>query len=313
MAGFLDRLEDYLIKPPLPSVAFQLSSHYMSGIHVSPKERKIKHHFILPLKNSVIQSSFNKKNVKDGSYLEKKIKEGMEKLRLSKSKIALFIPEVCLNVFLFPFVSLPSAQKDKEEIIRWRVKKQMPLLPKDTRLSFEVIKSDGEKKILVTLAKASVIQEYEDFFSRVGLKVGAIGVSTLSLSNLLDSEGEGNLMVINLEDDTISLIAFINSEIVLYRHKPFVLEGQSELPFSQKLESIVKEVENTVNFIEDREKKKINSFWIRMGLVSPEEEMFSILRERLSLPLKGVEASGVSGLNFREKQILSPLIGQILC
>lgn len=312
MARFLDRLKNYLTIPPLPSAAFQVSANQLSGICASPKEKKIKHHFISPLKDSVIQPSFDKKNLKDGEYLEEKIKKGKQMLHLSESKIACLIPERCLKVFVFSFASLPSAKMEREQIIRWQLKKQMPLLPDDARLSYEVIKSNKDVKIVVSLARASVVEEYEKLFAGAGLKLRVVGVSTLSLFNLLDRE-EGNLVVINLEEDYIALMAVLNSEIVMYRIKPFVLEEKAALPVAQRIDDVVKEVENTVNFIEDREKKKIDSVRIRLGTANQKEEILSGLREHLSLPLKGIEASLASKLNFRESQILSPLIGQILC
>jgi len=312
MTALFNSLKDYLIKPPSLSVAFQISHHYLSGIHVSPKERSIESQFILPLDSSALQPSFDKINISDDSYLEGKMKEGVEKLKFSGKNIAFLIPESCLKVFVFSFVPLPSLQKEREEIIRWRVKKQMPLLPDDTRLSFVILSSNKEEKVLVSLARASVVQEYENCFAKMGLRVGTVGVATLNLMSLIEEKEGDNFIVINLEEDYISLMAFLNSEIALYRSKPLVRESQAELPFSKKAEDIVKEVKNTVNFIEDREKKKISSFWARSGIVNPEEEIFPVLEERLAVPLKAIETPPESGLNFHDSQILSPLIGQVL-
>jgi hypothetical protein len=312
MTTLFNRLKDYLIKPPSFSVAFQISHHYLSGIHVSPKEGKMKSQFILPLESSALQPSFDKINIADDSYLEDRIKEGVKQLKFSEKNIALLLPESCLKIFVFSFVSFPSSPKEKEEIIRWSVKKQMPLVPDDTRLSFAVLRSNKEEKVLVSLARASVVHEYESFFTKLGLRVGTVGVATLNLMNLIDREDDGNFIVLNLEEDYISLMAFLNSEIALYRVKPLVRESQAKLPFSKKIEDIVKEVKNTVNFIEDREKIKIDIFWARLGIVDPGEEILSTLQERLAVPLKMIEPPPASGLNFHESQILSPLVGQIL-
>lgn len=311
MARFIDRLKNYLTTPPLPSAAFQISANQLSGICALSKERKIKHHFISPLKDTMIEPSFDKKNIKDEAYLEEEIRKGKQMLHLSESKIACLIPERCLRVFVFSFASLPSAQMEREQVIRWQLKKQVPLLPDDARLSYDVIKSNKNLKILVSLARASVIKEYENVFARAGLKVRVVGVATLSLFDLLKRE-EGNLMVINLEEDYIALMAVLNSEIVMYRIKPFVLEEKTPLSVNKRINNVVQEVENTINFIEDREKKKIDSVRIRLGISNQKEEILSVLRENLSLPLEGIEASLASRLNFRESQILSPLFGQIL-
>jgi hypothetical protein len=312
MANFFDRIANFFSQLPLPHAAFQLTTRYLSGIHYSPKERKLKYHFILPLKSGVVEPSFDKKNIKDPLYLKEKISEGARKMHLTKSAVATLIPELCFKVFVFSFDSLPPSLKEREEIIRWRVKKQMPSLPDDVRFSFDVTKENKREKALVSLARASVIREYEDLFRELRIRVKTIAVPTLSLFNLINWEKEKDVLVSNIEEDHISLMAIINSEIALYRLKPFVLDPHSQMPAPQKIENIVKEVENTVNFIEDREKKKINFLWLRLGFLERESEMFTGLREKLSLPLGQIESALTLELNLKEKQMLSPLIGQIL-
>jgi cell division protein FtsB len=94
---------------------------------------------------------------------------------------------------------------------------------------------------------------------------------------------------------------------VLYRQKPFILPSRSDFFEPQTVETIVKEVENTVNFVEDKEKRKIQSFRVRLGLIHKGEEMFSLLNEKSSFPFKGIKEGLTSKLSSEEKQILSPL------
>lgn len=307
-----NRIKEYFTKPNFPRSAFYLSSRYLSGIHVSPKERKIKYHFITSLESGVIQPSFNKKNIKNGALLEKKIKEGLEKLHLAEQKIACLIPELSLQAFVFSFDSLPSSFQEREQVIRFRVKKQMAFIPEDARLSFDVIESDHSKKVLVSLARASIIQDYEDLLRKLGLKVRGVSSPVLSLYNVMSREGDGEFLLINIEEESLSLVAVINSEIVLYRQKPFGLESKEAMFSNQIIESIVKEVENTANFIEDRDKKKVDSLWVRLGVLGLEDEIFSKLKKKLSFPLRRIDVPLVSNLAIKERQFLSPLIGQIL-
>jgi hypothetical protein len=312
MALFTDKIKNYFTRQLLPRSAIQLTSSYLSGIHVSSKEGKIKNHFIFPLERGVIEPSFSNKNIKNPAVLEKKIKQGLEKLHLSDNKIACLIPELSLKAFVFSFDSLPSSREHRERIIRFRVKKQIPLLPADARFSFDRIRSNGSGRMFVAVARSSIIQEYEDLFSKLRLKVRAVGVPTLSLFYLLNRAKERDLLIINIEKDSLSLIAGLNSEVAMYRLKPFIPSSLTEASGFQRVGDIVKEVENTVNFVEDKEKKKVNSFRIRLGLLEPEEGAFSQLKEKLSLPARGIEEGLTSKLGLREKIILSPLIGQIL-
>jgi hypothetical protein len=306
-----DRIKKYFVEQPFPRSAFQISSHCLSGIRASHKEGKIKKHFYLPLERGVILPSFTRNNIQRPKVLQEKLKEGLEELRLSDRRIASLLPELSIKVFVFSFDSLPSSRRERDQIIRFRIKKQMPLLPEDVKFSVDRIKYNHREKVIVAIARSSVIQEYEDLFGHFNLKVRAVGAPTLSLNNLMSEAKEKSLLVLNVEEDFLSLIAIVNSEIALYRLKPFSLDSESSVLGSERVENIVKEVENTVHFIEDREKKKLQSLWVRLGIVDLEGEMFLKLQEKVSLPLKGIGEFLPSELSSKEKTILSPLFGQI--
>ncbi len=310
MNALLDRIKGYFTQHPIPHSALQISSHYISGIRFSPKEGRIKNYFILPLEKGVIEPSFSKKNIKKPDILEKRIREGLEKLSLSEHNIACLIPELSLQTFVFSFDSLPPSRQEREQIVRFRIKKQMPILPADSRFSFRVIRSNNSEKILSAVARASVVQEYEDLFSRLRLKVRAIGVPTLSLFNLVERDKEKNLLLINIEENSLCLLAIVNSEIALYRLKSYILDSEADV--SGFVGNIIKEIENTVNFVEDREQEKVHSLLIRQGLLENDEKMLRLLKERLPFPLKGIESCLDAELGLQEKKILSPLFGQIL-
>ena len=76
--------------------------------------------------------------------------------------------------------------------------------------------------------------------------------------------------------------------------------------------NIVQEVENTLNFIEDKEKKTIKSIWVRVGVLGPDENLFNHLEKKLAIAFKKIETCVPFELEAREKRILAPLIGQVL-
>ncbi|MFQ6068939.1 MAG: type IV pilus biogenesis protein PilM [Candidatus Aminicenantales bacterium] len=312
MADLAQKIRHSLTQPILPHAAFQVSSHYLSGMFVSGAERKIKERFILPLKEGVIEPSFSKKNVLDEAFLVEKVRQGAEKLHLSKKSIACLIPEPCSKISVLNFDSFPSSHKEREGIIRWQLKKKMPFLPPDTRLSYASIESNAKVKILVSGARTAVVKEYEDSFAKAGLRARLVTTPTLSLYNLFEKEDRGDSIVVNIEEESISLMVIVNGEISLYRAKPFVHHRTDKPHLSQKIEYVVTELENTINFIHDKEGKKIDSLWIRVALIDPEGEVFSRLKERLVLPLKGMDSFLPSDLSSRERQILAPLAGSIV-
>jgi len=307
-----DKIRNYFTRPRLYDSGIHISSRYISGIQVSPKEGKIRNHFVLPLEGGIIHPSFNKKNIKNSELLEKRIKEELEKIHIGGRNIVFLLPEMAQKAFIFYFDSFPASQQERAHLIRFRVKKQMPMLPDDIRFSFELRKSNGSKKVLTTIARSSVIQEYENLFDQLHMKVRIVGIPSLSVSNLLNKESEKDTMFINIEEDLFSLVVNIDSEIVLYRQKPFGANVENHNSSAQKIRHIVQEVANTVNFIEDRDKRRINCLIIRLGLLDRGEEIFVGLEEKLHFPLKRIESYVDFNIPLKEKEILSPLIGQLL-
>ena len=269
-------------------------------------------YFILPFEQSVVEPSFTRENITDKSALEERLKEGIEKLHLSDKKTACLIPELSLKAFVFSFESLPSSTEEKEKIIRFRIKRQMGFFPEDARLSYQEISSRKEKKLLVSLAKDSVIQEYEAFLSQLGLKVRFLGSPVLGLYNVFNNPEDGNILLINVERESLGLIAVLEQEISLYRQKPFALEARAESSADQLAENIITEVDNTAHFLEDTEKQSIDYLYMRIGSLSGADKIYAQLEDRLTYALKRIDVARLERLNAKEREILSPLIGQIL-
>jgi Tfp pilus assembly PilM family ATPase len=308
---FFDRIKYFFSAQPLPHSGMQISSNYLSGIRISPNDRRLMHHFVLPITEDVIVSSFHKKNIKDSAALEKIIHQGLSKLHVTDHKIVLLIPELAQKTFVFTFDSIPASTKEKEQIILFRVKKQIPVLPKDTRLSYTLINSNTQKKVLATIARSAVVEEYEEVFNRQRLKVQVVGVPSLNLFNLIDREKDTDCMIMDLERDVFSLLAITNSQISLYRQKPITKDLIDQETSRDMWMDILQEVENTAQFVENKEKRKIKCFWVRTGVFGSADFILSTLGERCQCPVKTIESSFKSSLPMEDVRLLTPLLGQL--
>ena len=310
MNSFLDRFKNFFTEQPLPSSAIQVTSSYISGIHLSSKERRLKHHFVLPLPEEIIQPSFDSPNIKDAHQLMKNITDRVEKFNIYSHGVTLVLPELSQRTFVFSFDSLPKALREREQIIRFRIKKQMPLLSDDVRISSDMIQAKDGKKVLSSVAQVSVIDDYERFFSQMRVRIRTVGIPVLGLSNLIDWKKEKDFLLVNIEKDSFGLLAVTNSEASLYRQKPLINLNEDDL--TVRVRNIVQEIENTVHFIEDKEKRSIAAVWIRMAEPGSGEEMFSRLETKLSFPVRSIHSLLGIKLRDEEKRILSPLLGQLL-
>lgn len=311
MALPLGNLREYFTVPPCPSAVIQLTPGYISAVLVDAKEGRVKGHLVFDLPAGLIEPHFDRPNIADAAALAGILKDGLKPLGFSGKRIACLVPETCLKILVLAFDSLPASEREREKIIRWRAKKQMPVLPDDVRLSYDSWPSASSLKLLVVLARTPVIQEYEGLFAGLGLEAGIITGPTLSLLNLVDWEEDGDLLAVNIEDDSLGLGAITGGVPAFYRLKMFGVERGNIQHFSDKVETIVKEIENTAHFIEDREKREIRSLLFRSGLKDSRQDILEALRAGLPFEVHPIEVPASLGLAPGVSGFLAPLIGQV--
>jgi hypothetical protein len=134
---------------------------------------------------------------------------------------------------------------------------------------------------------------------------------TISLLNLLDWENEKDLLLANIEEDSLGLMAVSHGEPALYRLKTFPGARGEGFRLSQKIEAAVQEIENTAHFIEDREKRAVRTLWVRSGLSRGKEDVLAGLRIGLSLEVRPVQVPSSSGLAADMNGFLAPPAGLV--
>jgi hypothetical protein len=303
--ALLDRIGGFFAKPPCPPVILQVSSVFLSGLQVADKEKKPRQRLIVHLPGGLVEPHFERANILDRAALAGLLQEHLRRLGASGGDAACLLPEACFRVFVLPFESLPASDRERENLILFRAKKQIPLPPDDLRLSYQTMESGSGVKVVAALARASVIREYEAFFAGLGLKLGIVSPPALSLVNLIDWRTEPAGLLVNLDDDSLSLVAITRSEPALYRVKAFAGERGE----ARRVDGLAKEIENTIHFIEDREQQAIPSLWFRNGLLDGSDDLPSALAGKLAVPVKPVPTAPLDSLPEAERSILAPLAG----
>jgi hypothetical protein len=304
------RLKSHFQDRLLPDAVFQLSPAFLSGIRVSKKDGSIRSGFVLPLRDHPLSPSFDRPNVNDPSALEEAVAQGMENLRLSSGLAAILVPEPSARVFVLSVDSFPRTGKERDTFLRWRIGKQMPLIPDDARIDYAFTPGRGARKIIVAMARQTVIREYESLFEKAGLKPVLVTVPSLALINLVGQGGPSNGILLNLEDETLTLLAVMDSGWALYRQKGVGGSGGPEA--EERADNIVREAENTIRFLEDKERKRIERLWVRTAVAAERPQLMDRLKDRIDLPLEPVIYEAPEAWSEAQKALLAPLVGQIL-
>jgi hypothetical protein len=303
------RLRTYFSERLLPDAVFQIAPTHLSGIRVSRTDGAVKGGFVLPFRERPVAPSFDRPNVTDLAALEEAVAQGKRNLRLSSGSAALLVPELSVRVFVLGVDSFPASGREREAFIRWRIGKQMPLVPEDARIDYAVTAGRGARKIIVAMARQVVIWEYEALFEKAGLKPVVVTAPSLALVNLVPRAGRNNAVLLNIEAEGLTVLALADPGWSLYRQKDIGAPGASA---GEREENIVREAENTIRFLEDRDRTPVERLWLRCAAAAEQPEIRARLGERIAVPIEPVDYRAPDVWTEAHKAVLAPLIGQVL-
>lgn len=304
------RLKTHFTERLLPDAVFQIAPGHLSGLRVSRGDGAVKGGFVQPFRERPVAPSFDRTNVTAPDALEEAIAQGQKNLRLSSGTVALLIPEPSVRIFVMAVDSFPASRKERDAFLRWRIAKQMPLIPEDARLDYAATPGRGARKIIAVLARQAVVQEYEAPFEKAGLKPVVVAAPSLALVNLVRRDVRTNGVLLNIEDETLTALALAEGGWTLYRQKDI---GRPEAgPAGEREENIIREAENTVRFLEDRDHAPVEALWLRCAALVELPAIQARLQERVGLPVEPVDYQAPEAWTEAHKAILAPLIGQIL-
>ncbi|MCJ7612153.1 MAG: hypothetical protein MUP19_07815 [Candidatus Aminicenantes bacterium] len=304
-----ERLRNFLTRQPFPPTAFQLTMSGLAGVHRAGRDHRSGRHVILPLRPGSLEPSFDRPNIKDAAHVSDRVREALRQLNIRDHNVSLLIPESSLKSAILSFDELPDSPAEREQLILWRLRKQMPSLPENIRLSVDVLGADRPRKVFVSVIHSAVLAEYEGLFSRQGARVRNVSLAILSLSNLLSLENTPSGILANIEEDGLSLLAIVKAEAAFYRSKPFLPDSQEARSFARRMENVAREIISTVTFLEDREKTRVETLWIRAAPANGNDDPLASLKSMVPLALRPVEPDRWAGLKAGEARLLAPLIG----
>jgi hypothetical protein len=133
---------------------------------------------------------------------------------------AVIVPTSWLRSFLLDVDRPPRREEELHDVVRWRLKKLLPVSPTDLRLSVVRLPgADGQRRLLVMAGIERAVAGIEACFSSVGVEVGLITTRLFALVPRF-AGGARPLLVIQHEQGFLSLLLLVDGEPRLLRTKP---------------------------------------------------------------------------------------------
>jgi len=158
---------------------------------------------------------------------------------------AVIVPTGWLRSFLIEIDRVPRKESELHELVRWRLKKLLPVAPTDLRLSVVPLPETGGKRPLLVMAGVErAMAAIEATFSSIGIEVGLI---TTRLFAIVPRNAGANrpILVVQHEESFLSLLLLSEGVPRILRTKPLAADGDSR-------RTVLRETGLTLGFIRDK-------------------------------------------------------------
>jgi len=133
---------------------------------------------------------------------------------------AVIVPTGWLRSFLIDVDRLPRREDELADVVRWRLKKLLPIPPTELRLAIiRLPESEGQRRLLVMTGIERAMAAIEACYSAIGIAVGLITTRLFALVPRLVRVTLPTL-VIQHEESFLSLILLVDGVPRLLRTKP---------------------------------------------------------------------------------------------
>lgn len=144
-------------------------------------------------------------------------------------RVAVVVPTAWVRMHHLEFEQLPRRTAEMRDVLRWRLKKLLPVNVNDLRLAIQPQPGgpDDQRAVVCVSALERAIAALESAFSAVNLAPGFIGPRALALSEGDHDDAARPRLIVQEEPGFLSVVLVVSGSIRFVRTKP-VAAGASE-------------------------------------------------------------------------------------
>lgn len=317
-----------LFKPDYPLVAFEVSGTTLTMVRLV-RERgtlRLENFAVTPLDPGEVHVSMVEKNVARETYLSGLVRRLAARTGEKKSdRVSLVLSDSTAKVAVLEMESAPRNRREMDRLIGWQLKKVTPFPIDEGRVAYHRFgrPAGGAEdahvaRVLVTIMRNAVLRQYEKCFTDAGLQPGLVDISTNNLYNLflgkfVNGTGSGSdRLLVNCEDDGLSLVILHGGVPILYRTKAF---GPATGSGDYDYDRVVREVRTSVLYYHEKLGRSGLAGVLVRGTGFHILELRDRLEAELSIPAEVLDPAGEidlrTGLTLEPGvlQQLAPAIG----
>lgn len=198
--------------------------------------------------------------LKDAMGFDAALGRLVERLAAPVKEASLVVPDAWLRVVFTESAELPAAARERDEVVRWKLKRLVPFRVEELRIDqVEVAPLPDQqepRRLAVGIAAEALLAPLEAAFARQGIRLGRITNASLALLAAVTAPaaGDGLLALVVAEASTggerdegggYTLVVARDGEPLLHRYKGLA----AGLPDSARGEFVRRDLALTRNFL----------------------------------------------------------------
>jgi Tfp pilus assembly PilM family ATPase len=220
-----------LFQTPPPDVAVQIDHGRVAAARLAWRGGRatVAAHASETLPPGAVMPALAAVNLPDVPLVAQAVARVLGQLGSKPSRIALVIPDTVAKVSLLKLDKIPTKAADLQEIVRWQVRKSAPFPIEQAVLSVSpgAMSPEGGSELVVTMARADIVQQYEQACVMAGAHPGLVDLATFSVINgvLSASSPSGDWLLVHVTDAYITLAVLRDQSLLFLRNRTEEAEG----------------------------------------------------------------------------------------
>lgn len=153
--------------------------------------------------------------------------ETLRRLRMETGKwekVSLLLPDSWFRINIVDLPSLPEREADAMQVVRWSLKRTIPIPPEQLRVAYSVLsRTAGGAKVLVLSALEATLVGLERVFTAAGFDIVLIEPVGLNIWNAITvregADGQGDRLFFYLRDTDFTTAVFRGAQPLFIRSR----------------------------------------------------------------------------------------------
>jgi Tfp pilus assembly PilM family ATPase len=212
-----------------PTVALEVAAHQASAASIEYRggSAVVLAHATESLPPGALVPSLTSANIHNRQAVVDVIGRVLERMGRPR-RIGLVVPDLVAKVSFVRFEQPPTRAADLEQLVRWQVRKTAPFAVEEAQVSFVPgFKAPDGQEFVVSLARRSIVEEYESICADAGAHAGIVDLATFNVINAVlaalppvsASGAEADWLLVNIAPDYASIAIMRGRNLIFFRNR----------------------------------------------------------------------------------------------